>query len=287
MPVLVVGGLRFVLRAESWRLCMPPRVRMPFGRAFTAFVAGDAIGNVTPLGPVASEPSKVFLTRHRLATAEAVASLAIDNVIYAASVLTMTAIGALVLMATVPLPLAWREAAVITLAALAAGALLGLRLMRGFWTGATDARPPWRARVARLRESVVRFSAGHPARLWRVYLLHMGFHALAVLETYLILRWLVGDSGAVLGQAVVLAALNRVVQVAFKFVPFLVGVDEAASGALGDLIGLDVGAAVTLAIVRKIRVLCWTGVGLLLTAAYPVPAAPETDRPGSEPAHRT
>src|SRR5688500_1354184 len=88
-PILAVGGLRFVLRAESWRLCMPPRARMPLGRAFSAFLAGDAIGNITPLGPVASEPSKVFLIRHRLATRESVASLAVDNFVYAASVMTM------------------------------------------------------------------------------------------------------------------------------------------------------------------------------------------------------
>ena len=287
VPILALGGARFLLRAESWRLCMPPGIRMPFGRAFSAFLAGDAIGNVTPLGPVASEPSKVFLVRHRLATAEAVSSLAIDNIVYAASVMTMTAIGAIVVLATVDLPFALRDAALFTLAALVAAAIAGLRLMRGFWTGERGDRPKWRERLASLRESVVRFSEGHPARLARVYALHMGFHALTVVETYLALRWLIGDADATVAQAVAFAALNRVVQVAFKFVPFLVGVDEASSGAFAPLMAVDLGSAVTLPVVRKIRVLFWTGAGLLLTAAHPARTTPATDRPGSAPVHRT
>ena len=287
VPILAIGGVRFLLRAESWRLCMPRGVRMPFGRAFSAFLAGDAIGNVTPFGPVASEPTKIFLIRHRLATAGAVSSLAIDNVVYAASVMTITAIGAVVMLATVELPFALRDAALFTLIGLVVAAALGLRVMRGFWTGEKGDRPRWRERLAAVRESIVAFSAGHPARVWRVYALHMGFHALTVLETYLALRWLTGDSGATLAQSVTFAALNRVVQVAFKFVPFLVGVDEASSGAFAPLLGVDLGSAVALAVVRKIRVLFWTGAGLLLTAAHPARAAQATGRPGTEPVHRT
>ena len=285
VPVLLLGGFRFVLRALSWRLCMPATVRMPFARVFSAFLAGDAVGNVTPLGPVVSEPAKVFLTRHRLATGEAIASLAIDNTIYAVSVVAMTGIGAVVLLATVPLPVVWREMAVAALVVLGLGGLLGLRLLRGFWSGAA-VRPAWRQRLAGLRETMRGFAAGHPARLVRILTLHAGFHALSVVETFIVLDWLLGGSATV-AQAFILATLNRVVQVAFKFVPFLVGVDEASSGALAQLLNVDVGAAVTLAVVRKIRVLFWTGAGLLLTAWYPARAVPATDRRGSGPAHRT
>jgi hypothetical protein len=113
----------------------------------------------------------------------------------------------------------------------------------------------------------------------------MGFHALTVIETFLILRWLASD--ATVAQAIVLAALNRVVQVAFKFVPFLVGVDEASAGALAQLLDVNPGAAVALAVVRKIRVLFWTGTGLLLTAASRARAAPATDRRENGSVHRT
>ena len=96
--VLILGlaGLRFVIRAECWRWCLPPAVRFPLPGALAAFLAGDAVGNVTPLGLLASEPTKVLLTRHHLAPRESVASLAVENLIYAASVLAMVGIGLLV-----------------------------------------------------------------------------------------------------------------------------------------------------------------------------------------------
>ena len=50
--VLILGlaGLRFLIRAECWRLCLPPTVAFPLPRALAAFLAGDAVGSVTPLG---------------------------------------------------------------------------------------------------------------------------------------------------------------------------------------------------------------------------------------------
>ena len=98
--ILAVAGLRFLVRAECWRWCLPPavesgfsRTAFPLRRAFAAFLAGDAVGNVTPLGLLASEPTKVLLTRHHLATREGVASLAVENLVYAASVMAMVGFG--------------------------------------------------------------------------------------------------------------------------------------------------------------------------------------------------
>jgi len=278
LPILALAGARFMLRTQCWRLCMPPASRLRVPQAFAAFLAGDAVGNVTPLGMAASEPVKVFLTRHRLATRESVASLAVDNLVYAASVATVVALGVLVVLITVPLPFEWREAAIVALVGMMAGALIALRLLRGTWSEASGQRPPWRERLASLRQSVLQFSAGHPERLWGVFALHLTFHALAVFEVFLTLRWLLGDGSVTLGQAVVFEALNRVVTVLFKFVPFRVGVDEALSGALAPLLSVQPVAGVTLAVVRKARNLFWTGVGLLFIA-YPVRGAPATDRP--------
>jgi hypothetical protein len=42
VPILALAGLRFVVRAEAWRLCAPASRRLQPGQAFTAFLAGDA-----------------------------------------------------------------------------------------------------------------------------------------------------------------------------------------------------------------------------------------------------
>jgi hypothetical protein len=65
---------------------------------------------------------------------------------------------------------------------------------------------------------------------------------------------------------------------AFKFVPFRVGVDEALTGALAPALALPAAVGVTLAIVRKVRNLFWAAIGLAFMAGR-APGGSATDRP--------
>ena len=276
LAILALAGLRFLIRAECWRWCLPPGTSFPLRRAMAAFLAGDAVGNVTPLGLLASEPTKILLTRHHLATRESVASLAVENLVYAASVVAMIGVGLVVVAADVPVPRAWLTIIVAALVALGAVTIIAVRAMRGTWDPRRGARPRWRERLATVREEVRRFSGGYPRRLWRVFALDLGFHALAVLEVFLTLRWLLGDRSPTLVQAIVFEALNRVITSAFKFVPFRVGVDEASAGALAPLLSVNPAAGVALAVIRKVRNLFWAAIGLVLVAAHPAEAGVAT-----------
>ena len=286
IPILVVSGLRFVLRAAAWRLCIPPNARLSLGQSFAAYLSGDSVGNVTPLGLLASEPTKLFLIRHRLATREAAASLAVDFVVYSTSAATMIAVGLVVLLANVPLSLGLRETAVAALAAIVIGVVVAIRLIGGTWKPERGERPPWRARLASLREQVFAFSAGNPARLWPVFGLDLLFQVLAVTEVYLILRWVLPEPPSV-PEAIVFSALDRAIIIAFKFVPFRLGVDEVVSGGMATILGLPTATGVVLALIKKVRSVFWVGVGLALIAAHPSRGAPATDRRGSGPAHPT
>jgi hypothetical protein len=267
--ILLVAGLRFVLRAQCWRYCMPAATQLTFRQAFGAFLAGDAIGSVTPLGLLASEPTKIFLTRHHLATRESVASLAAENLIYGASVIGFIGVGLAVVLATVPLPAVWQWIIAASLAGVGVAALVILRALRGTWDPARGPRPEWRARLAAVRQTVVGFSTGHRGRLWRAFALDLGFHGLGIVEVFLTLRWLLADRSPTIAQAVAFEALNRAVTVAFKFVPFRIGIDEALSGAAAPALALNPAAGVALAVVRKVRNLFWTGIGLAVIAAHP------------------
>ena len=284
--LLLLAGFRFILRAQCWRLCMPDGSRLPLGRAFKAFLAGDSVGNVTPLGLVASEPTKVFLSRHHLVTRDAVASLAAENVIYAASVATMVSVGLLVVLLTVPLPSTWQWSLGAALAGIAAAVIAGRRLLRGTWDESRGSRPRWREQIAAVRQAVAAFSEGQTGRFQRAYALDLLYHATAVLEVFLTLRWVLGDRSPSLTQAIAFEALNRAVIVAFKFVPFRVGIDEALTGAAAPMLALDPAAGITLAVVRKVRNLFWTGVGLAIIAAHPAQSAPPAEPSGSGPARQ-
>ena len=279
VPILALAGLRFLLRAAAWRLCMPARVKFTLGQAFAAFLSGDAVGNVTPLGLLASEPTKLFLIRHRLATREAAASLAVDFVIYSMSAVTMIVVGATVLLLTVPLSLGLREILIGALLALGLVVAGGLRVLGGTWKEERGERPPWRARLASLRDSVLAFSAGQPRRLWRIFGFDLLFQAVAVTEVYLTLQWLLPNAPPTLAEAVLFSALDRAVIIAFKFIPFRLGIDEFVSGGMASWLRWDPATGVALAVIKKVRSVVWVGVGLALIAAHPSQGAPGTDPP--------
>ena len=50
VAIIAIGGLRFLMRAAAWRLCLEPPHHLSLGDAFAAVVSGDTIGNITPLG---------------------------------------------------------------------------------------------------------------------------------------------------------------------------------------------------------------------------------------------
>ena len=287
IPILFLAGLRFVLRAEAWRLCMPVESRFHLTDAFKAFLAGDALGNVTPLGLIASEPAKVFLARHHLATNEAVSSLALDNLVYALSVIAMIALGLIVMLLTVALPFEAQEWSVATRRPVGVIAAGSWRLLT---RRTASNRPDGRgliARLSRLRHAITEFSTHNPRRLWKAFTFDVAFHAVAVFEAFLALQWLLGDRSPTLAEAVMFESLNRVVTVVFKFVPLRVGVDEALSGAFAPVLGVNPVAGVSLAVIRKVRSLFWMGIGLVVIAFSYRQVAPATTPPGSVPAHRT
>jgi hypothetical protein len=255
--ILALGGARFAVRAQCWRWCLPPDVRLDFPHAFNAFLAGDAVGSVTPLGLLASEPTKVLLVRHHLATLDSVASLTIENILYGMSVIAMLAFGFTLLIATTAVP---RAAWWIAVGGVAASVAVS-------WLAIVTLRSP---RFVRLRGELSRFAIDHPGRLAKVFSLQILFHVLAVAETLLTLQWLLGERSPTAVQAVVFETVNRFTTVAFKFVPFRIGVDEAASGGIAPLLAVTAAAGVALAVVRKVRMLFWSAVGLLLIATHPV-----------------
>jgi hypothetical protein len=257
VAILALGGARFAVRAQCWRWCLPPDVRLDFPHAFNAFLAGDAVGSVTPLGLLASEPTKVLLVRHHLATLDSVASLTIENILYGMSVIAMLAFGFTLLIATTTVP---RAAWWIAVGGVAASVAVS-------WLAIVTLRSP---RFVRLRGELSRFAIDHPGRLAKVFSLQILFHVLAVAETLLTLQWLLGERSPTAVQAVVFETVNRFTTVAFKFVPFRIGVDEAASGGIAPLLAVTAAAGVALAVVRKVRMLFWSAVGLLLIATHPV-----------------
>lgn len=274
--VLVLSGVRHFIRAAAWRTCVEPSERLRLRDAFVAFVTGDAIGNLTPFGPVASEGTKAVLVRPQLQSLGAISSIALENLFYGISVAVMVVVGALAFIYAFQPGTEIRAASLVTIAsALVAGASAWWLLSRqprvlsglGGWV---VGRMPGSALTSRLEslraleDRIHGFAGRNRRRVGRILFLEFAFHAGAVAEAYLLVILLVGHSPLAFLQAVVLETVNRVITVVFKFVPLRVGVDEAGSGLLTGALGLGPAPGVTMAVIRKARTLIWSAVGIAL-----------------------
>src|SRR5262249_37586970 len=278
--VIALGGLRFLLRAVAWRLCLDDPRSLSVGDAFSAVVCGDAIGNLTPLGPLVGEPAKAALVRGRVALAPAVAALAVENVLYTLSTAGMIAAGMIALLLTFELPsdstgavmrdigeiaiagtialfaialwLLWRQPALVSRA-------LGLATRLGKHTD----------RIRAIEVEIYSFASRHPGKLLPLAFAEIGFHALGVVEVYVTL-WLLSGAPPSLMTSFLFETANRLLTVAFKFVPLRLGLDEAGTAGFPTLIGVASKTGLSLAIVRKVRVLFWTAAGGLLLVRHGV-----------------
>lgn len=272
--VIALGGLRFLLRALAWRLCLDDPESLSITDAFSAVVSGDAIGNLTPLGPLVGEPAKAALVRGRVAMAPAVAALAVENVLYTLSAAAMVATGMIALLLTFELPSNSTGAVMRDVGEMAiAGtiALFGLALWL-LWrqpalvSRALGVSPRLGRHADRIRAvevEIYSFASRHPGALLPVCAAEIGFHALGVAEVYVTL-WLLSGAPPPLMTSFLFETANRLLQVVFKFVPLRLGVDEAGTAGFATMIGVAAKTGLSLAIVRKVRVLFWAAVGGVL-----------------------
>jgi hypothetical protein len=267
--IVAIGGLRFLLRAVAWRLCLDPPHTLRLRDAFAAVICGDAIGNLTPLGPLVGEPAKAAFVRGRVALAPALTALAIENLLYTLSAAAMIAAGMVALLVRFQLPPTIRgvgEAAIAATFALFAVALWMLWRQPALMSRALGIAPPLRKHADRIRqmeEEVYTFASRHRRALPSLAAVEMGFHALGVAEVYLTL-WLLNVAAPTVLTAFLLETANRLITVVFKVVPLRIGVDEAGTAAFATLIGLPAKTGLALAIVRKARILIWAAAGGLL-----------------------
>ncbi|MEJ7713181.1 MAG: hypothetical protein WKF84_25890 [Pyrinomonadaceae bacterium] len=118
-----------------------------------------------------------------------------------------------------------------------------------------------RSHMAHVEESIYGFYQRNSSRFLPTLLFEGLFHLAGVAEVYVTL-FFISDMPPTILSAVVLESVNRVINVVFKFVPLRVGVDEAGTGLLTKVLQYGTATGVTLAIVRKARLIVWTGVGV-------------------------
>jgi hypothetical protein len=268
--ILLLSLVRFYLRARAWIALTG--ARLPTGAAVAATISGDALGNLTPLGLVASEPAKTWYLRGHADPAATLPALVAENFFYSVSVAIYIVVAAAAMFLFFDLTPAVRLAGQISLGVMA------LVLCGAAWMAVSKptlvsslvSRLPGR-RVSGLARQLRQFEqqtyaaaaqGGHP--LGTVAVCEVGFHLVSLLECWLTFWLLAGVLSPL--PALVFDGFNRIVNVLFKHLPLRVGVEEGGTALVAGAIGLIPHDGFMLGIVRKVRMIVWAGVGLVLWA---------------------
>jgi hypothetical protein len=275
LVVVALTGVRYLIRAAAWTLCVEPPAKLPLGDAVLAGVAGDALGNLTPLGLFASEPTKALWARRHVPLIAVSAAITLENLFYSLSVLAVFFLGTVVVLFGFTVPEELRVGIVVVLLASTAvtGAVVWiiqarLRLASRVlaWLDGRGVAPrylPAAVEAVRSLETLIhQFAERNRRRLLPIALLEAAFHVVAIAEVWVILA-LLGLGATHWMTVFALEYVNRVITVVFKFMPLRLGVDEAGTGLATRLVGLGSAPGVTMAVVRKMRALAWALAGLV------------------------
>jgi hypothetical protein len=276
--ILAISGLRQWARAYAWLRCLrAEQRRVGLWAILRARLAGDALADLTAAGPVLGEPIKIAQLRGQLSLPELVSSLAIENSAYTISACLLVLAGTVTLLTMFAVGDSLRIASLVALLFVSLLLLSVAVILKQRWRLVSSfiqvlfrffqwefARLP---RVRELETNVFDFYSQRRADFLVVALCELMFHLAGVLEIYATLH-LIGSPASLL-IAFLLEAVNRVINIVFAFVPAMIGVDEAGTALLTNTLGLGTTAGVTLALVRKARMLVWIGLGLVFLRLSP------------------
>jgi hypothetical protein len=271
LAILAISLLRYTLRSVAWITLIGERVSLV--SALAATVSGDALGQLTPFSLIVSEPAKSLYLRDQVPPSRSLAALAAENFFYSASValFVMTGTVTMLLAYALPAELAW-----LRWAGLAAIGMMGALLSAASWiawrkpalASGTLSRVtglklgPLVERVRNFETRAYGFARQSHGRLGVVLACEAGFHVLSFSESYYTLWLLTGASSPL--AAFVFDTFSRIVNIVGRPVVLKVGIDEYGAQLVASVVGLPSAVGVTLALVRKGRVLVWAAVGILL-----------------------
>ncbi|GIU82403.1 MAG: UPF0104 family protein [Acidobacteria bacterium] len=274
--ILFIYFLRIFVRSLAWKLSVFEPYKLRLRDTIPAVIIGEAMSSMIPLGILVSGTSKAIAVRHRVPLIIGLSSVATENLFYSFVTALFVACGSIVFLKSFQLSENWIWTLdLLIFATVGIMVFLVLMVLRRwrFLSGTCE----WLYKKgilkkylengrlhARLFENLIYgYYRHYPRLLLPILLLQIAFHLLGVLEVLFILSR-ISEEGAKFYVAFLLESVSRLITIVFKLVPFLVGIDEAGAQFVTETLALGAGLGVTVAIIRKGRILFWAMVGVLL-----------------------
>jgi uncharacterized membrane protein YbhN (UPF0104 family) len=280
--LILLSGARHLLRAVAWTYCVQTDGRRPDTLdLFGPRLVGEALDDLTPAGPLLGETAKIAVVSKLIRGQAGASSVVIENLVYIlAAVLFMLSglVLALLTLAT-PVGLQWvsGEMVICFLASIGvAWLIIGRRILllgrtldylkrAGLGWAFLERHQHY---LLAVEQAIYDFFLTRRRFFLVVLGIEFATNFTGVGEAYLILK--VTAAHTSLFAAYLAESASRAVQFAFSFIPFGLGVQEGVAAATLGALGYPATEGVSLAIIRKIRTLFWTALGLLLAAKYSI-----------------
>jgi len=278
IPAVVLYTMHHAIRAIALRACVRRPDLLGYGDAFAIRLSGEAIQSLTFSGPVLAEPARAWmLTRRGLTLQEGFAAALTEYLISAFVTAALSIAGLVYIVRQFNPPPALAGASMLVAALLTAflasaaaaialrfyliGTILGGLTRLGVLRGRLRPDMEWINRMEDLLLTVLR---DRPALLGRLLLVEAAAQIPLVLEL-LVLLGAIGIAASPLSPLLIEAAA-KAIGIVFMFVPQQMGVAEGTYALIFDVLALPAAAGFAIALLRRLRALVVTAIGLALLA---------------------
>ncbi len=277
--IIILGALPQLVRTWAWRQAFMCDISaLSWSRSLGSQLASDAIGQLGVTGKLVGETVRVSLLDSVVPVANGISACAIDAGMHAFTAVIIAVAGIAASLSIAPVSGRWRFYAVVFAAALISVVISAAVSMANRWPlmgklarkiGRLPKLNNWIAPKMPVIDSAERnlltFRHEAPGSFWASFALNLLWHLLAVLEVYLILRFM-GLGIAALG-ALALEGLTKLINIIGSINPGNVGTYEGGNMMIAKLFGVASTAGLTLALCRRARAVFWGGIGALCLLA--------------------
>jgi hypothetical protein len=277
--IIVMGGVSQFTKAWAWRqACMCDISALSWSRSLAAQLVSDAIGQLGMAGKLFGEGMRISLVGPALPLPCAISAGAIDGGVHSLTAVVISVLGITATLLIAPVPQAWRVCALLLAGALIALLFLAIVAVSSRWPlfghlARVIGRPPRLQKWVREKQPIIDSAENNllsfyheaPVRFWSNLGLNLLWHGLAILEVFLILRFM----GATMsfGGAFLLEGLTKVIDAIGVFNPGNFGTYEGGNMLIAKILGLMGTTGLTLALCRRVRAVFWAGVGAICMVA--------------------
>jgi Lysylphosphatidylglycerol synthase TM region len=299
--VIFLGGLAQLAKTCAWRQAFTCDISgLSWSRSFVAQLISDGIGQFGVAGKVVGEGTRISLLRRAVPLSNALSAGAIDGGLHTFSALVVTVLGISAILMIGPVSIRWRVYAALLITVLVSVVIMAAVALGNRWQlvgNATRAigRLPWlhawisdkQPIVDSAEDNLLSFRDEAPAAFWATLIFNLLWHMLAVLEVYIILRFM--GAGFSVGGAFIVESLTKVINLVGALNPGNFGTYEGGSMLIAKMFGVTSTTGLTLALCRRARTVFWAGVGAMCIIIMKKAEAPRTVAakldPAVEPSH--